>query len=178
MRDIEGIDEAVRELDPYLEQITADFEAHNQAFKALIGQDHVTLGRVLKCHLVVEHYMDQFLAHHLGAHDFQEARLSFHQKAALLPRRASAAAFVRPGIFRLNKIRNGFGHRLDATLEMYDLGPILEVLRIARKGIIFAEPVEAVEAFTTVACTWLIVPDERLGEVMARAFAKIQITAD
>lgn len=178
MRDIEGVDEAMRELDPHWDKISADFEARNQAFMALMGRDHVTLGRVLKCHLVVEHYIDQFLVHHLDGHDFQDARLTFHQKATLLPRRVSTAAFVRPGIIRLNKIRNGFGHRLDAMLEMEDLGPILEVLAIARKGTTFAEPADAIEAFTTVACTWLMVPNEELGEVMARAFAKIRMAAD
>lgn len=178
MRDIEGVDEALRELDPHWGAISADFQAKNQAFMALMNRDHVTLGRVLKCHVVVEHYIDQFLAHHFGAHDFLEARLTFHQKAVLLPQRASAAAFVRPGIIRLNKIRNGFGHRLDAKLDMEDLGLILRVLEIARKDIVFAEPVDAIEAFTTVACTWLMVPDEALGEVMARAFAKIRMRAD
>lgn len=178
MRDIEGVDEAIRELDQHWRAISADFEEKNQAFIALMNRDHVTLGRVLKCHLVVEHYIDQFLVSHFGAHDFLEARLTFHQKAMLLPRRASAAAFVRPGIIRLNKIRNGFGHRLDAKLDTEDLGPILQVLEIARKGISFVEPVDAVEAFTTVACTWLMVSDEALGQVMARAFAKIQLTAE
>lgn len=178
MRDIQGVDEAIRELDPHWEAIAAEFEARNQAFMALMNRDHVTLGRVLKCHLVVEHYIDQFLAHHFGADDFLKARLTFHQKAVLLPQRASPAAFVRPGIIRLNRIRNGFGHRLDAKMDLADLEPILRVLEIARKDVSFAEPVEAIEAFTTVACTWLMVPDEALGQVMARALAKIRVITD
>jgi hypothetical protein len=178
MRDIDVIDEAMRELDPHWGKITADFEARNQVFMALMGRDHVTLGRILRCHLVVEHYIDQFLTHHLDGQDVREGRLSFHQKATLLPRKNMAVAFVRPGIIRLNKIRNGFGHSLDTTLAMHDLGPISGVLAIARRGATFGEPVDAIEAFTTVACTWLMVPDEELGEVMTRAFEKIQMTAE
>jgi hypothetical protein len=105
------------------------------------------LGRVLKCHLIVEHYLNRFLVAHFGIDNFDDVRLTFAQKAKLLSDRA-AAAFVKPGIVQLNRIRNRFGHSLGAELSDADLGSIRTVLDIARRGVTFGSPVEAIEAFT------------------------------
>ncbi len=118
---------------------------------------HDLMGRVLKCHLIIEHYLDRFLAakHHID--NIEDARLTFSQKAKLLPNAGSAVSFVKPGILKLNAIRNRFGHRLEAHVEVAELGPINEVLKVARPGVDFVSGIERIEAFTTVACTWLLV---------------------
>jgi len=175
MRDIEGIEEVVRKLESHWTEIHAHFDHENAHFKALMAQDHDFLGRVLKCHLIVEHYLGRFLSAHFGIEDLEEAKLSFYQKAKLLPDRGTAAAFVKPGILRLNAIRNQFGHTLRPVLTMEALGPINEVLSVARRGVAFAYPINAIEAFTTVACTWLIVPPPKLQKVFVEAFAQVAV---
>src|SRR5437868_70710 len=98
MRDIEGIEEVVRQLEPHWPEIFAHFELENRHFKALIAQDHDLMGRVLKCHLIIEHYLGRFLAGHFGIDDLADAKLTFFQKAKLLPDSGAAAAMVKPGI--------------------------------------------------------------------------------
>ena len=177
MRDIEGIEKVVERLRPHMPEILETFERENARFKALMSQDHDLLGRVLKCHLVVEHYLERFLSVHFGIEDLAQVKLTFHQKAKLLPDQASAAAFVKPGVVRLNAIRNQFGHTLRPVLTIQDLGPMNDVLGIARAGVQFDEPIQAIEAFTTVACTWLIVPPQHLQQAFVEAFANVRVHA-
>lgn len=174
MRDIEGIEDVIRQLEPHWPEMLAHFEHENRHFKALLAQDHDLLGRVLKCHLMVEHYLARFLAAHFGIDDLADAKLTFFQKATLLPDRGAAAAFVKPGILKLNSIRNQFGHTLRPILRTRDLGPIAEALRVARQGVEFNEPIDSIEAFTTVACTFLIVPPPKLQAIFAAAFARLR----
>lgn len=177
MREIEGIEEAIDILRPHWSAIEDDFNRENERFKALIALDHDILGRVLKCHLIVEHYLGRFLEAHFNLNNITSAKLSFFQKATLLPDSAASAAFVKPGILRLNSIRNQFGHTLEPVLTCADLGSMQNVLDLARPGVAFQKPIDAIEAFTTVACTWLIVPPKGLQQVFADAFAKVRVHA-
>ena len=175
MREIEGIEEVLGELQPHWEAIEAHFNQENEKFKALLTQEHDVLGRILKCHLIVEHYLDRYLMEKFGLEHIDEARLTFSQKARLLPAAGSAASFVRPGIIKLNTFRNRFGHDLEAEIDEHELGPINEVLALARPGTEFTGAVERIEAFTTVACTWLVIPPPHLDEVFVRAFAHVRV---
>ena len=178
MRDIEGIQEVVEKLKPHFAVIEQHFEHENRIFIDLVSSAHNTLGRVLKCHLIVEHYLNRFLVAHFDINNFDNVRFTFAQKATLLPNRAAAAAFVKPGIFELNRIRNRFAHSLGAELPIQDLGPIRTVLDIARSRVVFGSSVEAIEAFTTVACTFLVPTPAELQQVFAEAFSTIQVRTD
>ncbi len=178
MRDIEGIEEVVAKLRPHFTTLVQQFEHENRIFIGLISSDHDTLGRDLKCHLVVEHYLDRFLVAHFGIHNADDARLRFAQKVTLLPNRATAAAFVKPGILQLNRIRNRLGHSLAARLSAQELGPIRTILDVAKPGVEFGNPVEAIEAFTVVACTFLIVQPPPLQRILAEAFSSVHVRTD
>jgi hypothetical protein len=178
MREIEGIEEVVEILRPHMETIDQNFEAENERFKALLSTEHDELGRILKSHLIIESYMDRFLASHYGIEDFDGVRLTFSQKTKLLPTAASAVAFVKPGIQRLNAIRNRFGHNLNANIEMHELGAINEIVDVVRSEVQFSNPVEKIEAFTTIACTWLIVTPPELQELFVQAFANVRVRSE
>jgi hypothetical protein len=175
MRDIDGIEKVVQKLKPHYDKIEEHFEFENDKFKTLLQHDHDLVGRVLKCHLIIEHYLERFLADHYGIDDIDNAKLSFFQKAQLLPNKKSAAAFVKPGILKLNSIRNRFGHTLQPDLSKEELGKIGDVLSVVREGVEFDSPIEAIEAFTTVAVTFLIVPPKELQEVFIDAFSELQV---
>ena len=49
------------------------------------------------------------------------------------------------------------------------------MLEVSRPEIDLDDPVRAVEAFTTVACTFLIVPPPELQQVFADAFRAIRV---
>ena len=178
MREIEGIEEAVAKLKPHFGTIKKHFEHENRIYTSLISSAHDTLGRILKCHLVVENYLNRFLVAQFKVDNFDDVRLTFAQKASLIPSRATAATFVKPGILQLNKIRNRFAHSLAADLSVQDLGSINGVLDIARPGVEFGSPLEAIEAFTPVACTFLIVAPPALQQTFAEAFSSVRVIAD
>lgn len=93
----------------------------------------------------------------------------------LLTNNASSAAFVKPGIIKLNSLRNRAGHVLNSDINFCDLGPISEVLSIARPRVQFEKPIDAIEAFTTIVCAWLSVPPKELQELFVEAFAEIRV---
>jgi len=97
------------------------------------------------------------------------------QKAKLLPMERNSAAFVRPGIIKLNAIRNKFGHQLDYDIEDSELGAISDVLRISRPGMVLASKLVSIEVFTAVACTFLAVTPPHLKQVIEEAFSKYRI---
>lgn len=177
MRDIEGIERVVEKLRPHMAEIEARFNEENSRFIKLLQQPHDVIGRLLKCHLIVEHYLDRFLSDHFGLDAISDAKLNFFNKAMLLPTQGSSAAFVRPGIIKLNSIRNKAGHNLGNEPKFDDLGAINETLRIARPNVSFNEPIDAIEAFTTVACTWLIVPKKEHQQLFTEAFAEVRVNA-
>lgn len=78
MRDIEGMETVLERLKPHWKEIDAHFDHENNHFKALLAQDHDLIGRVLKCHLIVEHYLERFISAHYGIKDLAEAKLSFY----------------------------------------------------------------------------------------------------
>lgn len=174
MKDIDGIQDVLRVLKPHWNSIEADFNRQNERFLALAAADHDTIGRVLRTHLVIESFLGDFLMAHYGIEDLGELRLTFSQKAKLLPQSKSSAAFVRPGIIQLNAVRNKFGHRLNHRIEDHEISAIYEVLQVARSGVQFASQVEAVEAFSPIACAFLTVPPPDLQQMFVEAFSRVR----
>ena len=171
MRDIDFIQDVVAELAPRWPRIEERFNQENEAFKRFLAQDHDLIGRVLKCHLIVENYINRHLEAISPSHDWEKARLRFAQKMELLPQANPKVAWVLPGIKELNAIRNRFGHRITATVSPTDLTACISVLTIARRGKKYTESMEIIEDFTTVACTWLLVDPEIEG-LFAEAFKR------
>lgn len=173
VRLIVGIDHALRVLAPHWPAIEADFARQNERFLELARADHDAIGRVLRAHLVVENFLDQFLQSRLGIADLSPLRFSFAQKVGLLPESSSAAAFVKPGIKELNSVRNKYGHRLQQEVAWQEVRAISEILAIARRGASFESPLGAIEAFAPVACAFLGVPPAALADVFRDAFAQV-----
>ena len=84
-------------------------------------QNVEVIGRILRAHLFVEHYLGEYLAKanpRLGA--LGQARVTFAQKVALLDASNHDIALILPGIKRLNQIRNRLAHNLDAQVTEED----------------------------------------------------------
>lgn len=96
--------------------------------------DYELMGYLLSCHLIIEHYMDAFLkAHHPGL-EWEDARLTFGQRVALL----SSWTIPKPfdpveGIKHLNSLRNRLGHRVDYRLTDEDMLPFKHFLQRIRE---------------------------------------------
>lgn len=118
-------------------------------------QNVEVIGRILRAHLFVEHYIGDYLAKanpRLGA--LGEAKISFAQKVAFLDASNTDIALILPGIKRLNKIRNRLAHNLDAQVTEDDATVFLgnnrfAALRAARTAdqAQAEEPIEILEDF-------------------------------
>ena len=173
MRDIDGIKEAMEVLSPHWDEIEADFDRQNKRYLAMAATDHLAVGRVLRAHLIVENFMNSFLTDFFGFEELDSLRLSFAQKAKMLPQSKSGAAFVRPGIIQLNAVRNKYGHQLDHTVELSAIGAIMDVLDVSRSDTAFSDPLDAIEAFAPVACAFLTLPPKHLQNEFLKAFSHV-----
>lgn len=119
----------------------ATFERFDREFakiQARWNQDIVSIGRILRAHLFVEHFLASYLQKwNPGLGDLDSARLSFAQKLALLPPSGTTISYLIPGIRHLNKVRNRLAHTLQAQVSEEDRTVFLSIalfreLRVAR----------------------------------------------
>ncbi len=120
--------------------------------------DYETLGYFLSCHLIIEHYMDEFIKAMTSKLDWESAKLSFGQKIALI----SGFNIIEPHNFipaikHLNSLRNKFSHKIDFKLSTEDLLPFVHFLKKAYKAQheLPTNPIGILEEFTSMTCAWL-----------------------
>ena len=146
-------------------------------FKALLKSDHTRSGRILKCHLIAETYVEKYLCDKLSLSTISSARLSYFQMVMLLPEHSGPPAIIKPGLLLLNKIRNKFAHNLDTDVSVDELQLMIDVLRISGRNANELSAVDAIESFTALACTWLLVSPPHLEELFAKAFRNVSASA-
>ena len=178
MEHITGLDEALEVLRPHWQEFYEHFENENHKFRQHLKADYTLLGRIMKCHLISEMYIDNYLSEKLAISHLSEARLSYLQKAKLLPEHGLPPALIKPGILKLNSIRNRFAHNLSSTVSTDELVSMTDVMRIARREIEGLGPASVIESFTTLACTFLLVTPPHLEEVFARAFRHVALSVE
>jgi hypothetical protein len=133
-------------------------------FNAIWDQDAQSIGRVLRSHLAVEHFLTEFIAAanpRLGS--LEKARLTFSHKVELLPNDDPSISFLKPGLRRLNTIRNRMAHRLRVDITAEDRGAFLGVQMFAairsesarREGPKPDDPLSVVEQFAEFAASLL-----------------------
>ncbi|MCA3003660.1 MAG: hypothetical protein ACK5RJ_03495 [Burkholderiales bacterium] len=98
-------------------------------WKQLEAIDYEALGYFLSCHLVIEHYIDEFLKIGHPTLDWDSARQSFGQKVALLSNLKFSDKYdCIPAIKHLNSIRNKLSHNIEFTIQPADLLPLTQYL--------------------------------------------------
>ena len=104
-----------------LEAARERMEADYQEIRRLWDQDESAIGKVLRSHLFVEHFMTVYIQRtNLSLAPLDGARLSFAQKVMLIDWDRSGVGFLQPGIRHLNKIRNRLAHTLHADVSEAD----------------------------------------------------------
>jgi hypothetical protein len=141
---------------PMMDVLTKEAQAEIDRFDATFSADHNAIGRVLRVHLVIEQYMNEHIKTEYKIKNLEELKLTFGQKAKLLKEDLSAAGFVKKGIQNVNAVRNKFSHTLSPKIEWGAINNVTDVLKIARKGMVYSAPIDAIEAFAPVACAFLI----------------------
>jgi len=166
----EAFKEALEILKPHFDTITAHFKEEQARYTQLLARDHDAIGRLLKCHLVLEHYLDGYLTNKVGLGNLEKARLRFFQKVQILPDEDAPMLFLKPGILKINSIRNRCAHNLDAAIDDNELGELSELLALSRPDQEFDSSIERIEAFTTLCCTWLAVSPPDIENIFKNAW--------
>jgi hypothetical protein len=109
-----------------IDQAIAIAEKHIAEFNSLWLQDAERIGRILRAHLTVEHFLTRYIEFKnpmLAA--LTETRITFNQKVDLLHPSDRLASELKPGLRRLNQIRNRLAHNLQVEVR----GDDVEVFR-------------------------------------------------
>jgi len=138
--------------------IEKDLHDFNAKYRGFVERDYTAVSVVLRCHLIVEHFLDQYLAAANPAIDgWGDARLTFAQKLALAENPRSKLQMLLPGLRCLNTLRNRLAHRLDAEFSEQAVAPIREFItvwyRAAGKPI--PEGTKLIEEFALQASAWM-----------------------
>lgn len=140
------------------------------------NQDTESIGRILRAHLYVEHYLTEHIEKanpRLGS--VRDARLSFSQKLELLDSKHPARASLKSGIAHLNKIRNRLAHNLNAQVTKADSDVFLRSslfgsMTVATNGLTAeSPPLEVMERFAQFAANSLTSEFSTFGEAFSRA---------
>lgn len=141
------------------------------------NQDVAAIGRILRSHLYVEHYLTEYLEKanpRLGL--VSKARLTFAQKLELIDPTDQRLIELLPGIKRLNTIRNRLAHRLSASVTSEDANVFLrarsfKALRdeLARPGTASQDPLDILEQFARYASEALNNEFSSLGKAFGQA---------
>ena len=111
--------------------------------------DFEFIGYLLACHLVIEHYLDEFLISRAPDLTWDGPRLTFSQKAALFPHLIFPNGVeVIAGIRHMNALRNKLAHRLETKPEEFDYLPFVRLLEKANVEETPTKPLEILEQFT------------------------------
>jgi hypothetical protein len=125
----ENVAMRVIELSGGKEQLNREMQGKLDVLNDKWNQDIHAIGRILRSHLFVEHYLTECLSAlnpNLG--DVQEARLSFTQKLALVAPYSTETKELSVGIKRLNQVRNRMAHTLKGEVTAQDKDTMLSVL--------------------------------------------------
>jgi len=150
------------------------------------NQNVEVIGRILRAHLFVEHYLAEYLAHanpRLGS--LTEAKATFAQKVALLDAANPDIASMILGIKRLNAIRNRLAHNLGAQVSDEDAGVFLNcerfaALRAARAGeqIQTNSPLEILEDFARHTAVALTYEFTAVSKAISQAIKEVHLGQD
>lgn len=126
-------------------------------------QDVVAIGRILRSHLYVEHYLTEYLVKrnpNLGP--LAGAKLTFSQKVELMDGSNPRLSEILPGIRQLNKIRNRLAHNLAAAVDEKDAAIFLQAKFFAamreegaKPGAPSSDPLDVLEKFAQYASSQL-----------------------
>ncbi len=98
-----------------------ELEQNIQYVNLLWAQDIAMIGRILRAHLFLEHFLTKFIQKRnpeLGS--IERARISFSQKLDLVKSKDQIINSLIPGIRRLNSIRNRVAHTMKAEISEAD----------------------------------------------------------
>lgn len=138
-----------------LPPLVAGIESGSVTWQRIEAIDHELLGYFLSCHLIIEHYLDEYLKVRHPDLDWDAARHTFGQKISLLSRfKVSDKYDCVPAIKHLNSLRNKLSHDIEFKIAANDLLPLSQYLSKVYEDKLHVpnEPKAILEHFTNMSC--------------------------
>jgi hypothetical protein len=138
-----------------LPPLLAEIADGSITWQRLEGLDYEILGYFLSCHLIIEHYIDEYLKIRYPSLDWEAARHTFGQKISLLSQfKVSDKYDCIPPIKHLNSLRNKISHNIDFKIDVGDLAPLSNYLTktYEDKDKVPKESKAILEEFTNMTC--------------------------
>lgn len=162
------------------------FDTEFRAISERWNQDSEIIGRILKAHLFVEHFLNEYLiAKNPNLGSTEEARLTFFQKLVLISHSSDDLAYLIPGIKRLNQIRNRIAHNLGAEITKSDVDVFMSIkaFKAMRNEQVSSEqpskaPVDIIEDFSRFAGIALQATINRNNKLWEEAFRRAEAEND
>ncbi len=173
-----GFSKAVEILRPHWQEISDQFERDIREYNQLFQKDSSLFGRIIKCHLISEVYLEKYLKNKLSIMNLGDVRLSYYQKVMLLPERNEAPALFKPGLLTLNKLRNKFAHKLDSTLSRDELNTMTTMLVMSERPVSTMSSIEMVEKFTALTCACLNPTPSKIEKLFEEAMKHVVVEID
>jgi hypothetical protein len=138
-----------------LDMIEQERIEFNKKILSLLNNQTDELGLILKCHLIIEHYIDEFLINaYPTIKSWDKVRLTFNQKLELIINPQTTMGMASSSIKCLNTLRNKFSHKLAYKIKEDDYKEITQLMTIWYNAA--KEPVpkglQLIEKFTMWVC--------------------------
>ncbi|OPA87156.1 hypothetical protein BFW88_20750 [Pseudomonas fluorescens] len=126
-------------------------------WQRLDNLNYELIGYFLSCHLIIEHYLDEYLKSQYSKLDWDSSRQSFGQKVSLLASDGYPEKYNSiPAIKHMNNLRNKLSHNIDFKIGSVELLPLSQYLKKAcgPEYVESTQPKEILEMFTSLVCVW------------------------
>ena len=159
------VDESEFRNSPLFEKLLADADnlegdvhEFNREYADFLSREDEPISRILRLHLIVEHYLLSYLrAANPSLGGPERARLSLAQKLSLADNEESTIHLLVPGIRCLNTLRNRLAHNLHFSVSDFDISPIASFVSVwhSAAGKPIPSGIDSIEAFSLLASSWL-----------------------
>jgi hypothetical protein len=157
-----------------LPPLVGGFADGKVTWQRLDSIDYDTLGYLLSCHLIIEHYLDHFIATYANApFEWEGAKLTFGQKISLISKLPifKEPYNLPPTIKHLNSLRNKFSHNISTKLTEEDLLPFRQFLAKCTKkeAEIPTDAQDLLSFYTSIVCAYLASSISYSAQLMKKA---------
>ena len=123
----------------------------------LFEKNHEELGRLLKCHLIIESFINKFLDFELKISQANNLNLRFAQKVSLIECMRPELKFFLKGIREINAMRNKIAHNLHHEINASTLDSVKYIAswihsKSSEDQHELIHPIDFIEKYTHIFC--------------------------
>lgn len=137
------------------ETLEKDLQVFNEKINELLNSREDELGVILKCHLIIEHYLDEFIiVAYPTIGELDKIRMTFSQKLEMTNNKRTFVGMSYEAIKSLNTLRNRFSHKLGYVITESDYAEIKKLMKIWNNALGASTPegLQLIQKFTIWIC--------------------------